>query len=170
MWSLLTTSKWCCNVCRPGGSHKASRVGFRGEGELYTLISPHFTAQLPELHTRILLCSLSVRECAAARGLSGSRAAHLCVHRGSRVSSTEILTCAISVAISMWSKIRGAHHCLVPRNRTSEKDVQKITLWDLWSLIFTSRHSDTLQEDAWLLRRNYSSELRCRENSCKLLL
>lgn len=103
-------------------------------------------------------------------GTRRCRVAHFCVDRGSWVSSTGMPVSAVPAAISMCSKIRGAHHCLVPRNRTSVKDVQKITLWDLWSLIFTSRHSDTLQEDAWLLRRNYSSELRCRENSCKLLL
>lgn len=91
-----------------------------------------------------------------------------CRRRGSRVSSTEMLMCEIPAAISTRSKNRGAH-CLVPRNKTSVKDVQKITLWDLRSLIFTSRHSDTLQEDAWLLRRNYSWELRRLENSCKLL-
>lgn len=71
--------------------------------------------------------------------------------------------CKIPAAISTRSKIRGAHHCLVPRNKTSVRDVQKITRWDPWSLIFTFRHPDTLQEDAWLLRRNYSWELRCLE-------
>lgn len=58
------------------------------------------------------------------------------------------------------AKIRRAHHCLVPRNKTYVKDVQKITLLRPVNINFHFQTvPDTLEEDAWLLRRNPSTEL-----------
>lgn len=48
----------------------------------------------------------------------------------------------------------------VPRNKTYVKDVQKITLLRPVNINFHfQRVPDTLEEDAWLLRRNHSTEL-----------
>lgn len=119
--SLLTTSKGCSNVCRSWGTHKVSEVDLWGEFEIYVLITPDLTAQLRKSHMKMTFRYFAFVHCLYKKGPLWRAwvTTYLCV--GSWDSSTEMLMCAIPAAISMCSKIRGAHHCLVPCNKDSRK-------------------------------------------------